>query len=227
MDSTKYIDIPFKAGGRDRSGLDCWGLVRLIYKEEYNITLPSFSDEYHIDDDVRIRELFAQYREGWQQKENAEEGDLVLLRVLGEETHVGVMLNNTQFIHVRLGSNCVVDSIVSDRWKSKVVGFFKYVSQGEVVLNSAPHALKTQRFTDVIPEGINLEEIYDLLNKKYQVTTELNKTVTIMVNGIPVPRHLWQVTKIKRTDSVEYRAVAGKETVKLIALIAIVYYAHI
>lgn len=225
MDSTKYIDIPFKANGRDRSGVDCWGLVCLIYKEEYNIILPSFSTEYHIEDDLRINELFAQYREGWQEKETPEAGDLVLFRIFGEQTHVGVMLNGQQFIHTREGSNCVVDHLTLSKWKNRVSGFFKYVPQNSVVLNSAPHPLKTERFTDYLPEGTNLEEIYEILNKKYAINPELNKSITIMVNGIPVPRHLWLTTKLTKHDTVEYRAVAGKETVKMVALIALSIYA--
>ena len=34
--------IPYKFGGRDWDGVDCYGLAKLIYKEHYNIDLPDW-----------------------------------------------------------------------------------------------------------------------------------------------------------------------------------------
>ncbi len=37
-----YIGIPYELGGRSWDGLDCYGLVKLVYREEFGIALPDW-----------------------------------------------------------------------------------------------------------------------------------------------------------------------------------------
>ena len=36
----KYVGIPYAPGMSSRDGCDCWGLVRLVYREEFGTLLP-------------------------------------------------------------------------------------------------------------------------------------------------------------------------------------------
>ena len=38
----QYIGLPFVEGGRDRSGLDCYGLLRLVINERYAGSVPEY-----------------------------------------------------------------------------------------------------------------------------------------------------------------------------------------
>ena len=50
----EYIGIPYELGGCDRDGLDCWGLVRLVYKEKIGQTLPDFGSPTIEAGDVQL-----------------------------------------------------------------------------------------------------------------------------------------------------------------------------
>ena len=52
MNFSDYTEICFKEKGRDRDGVDCWGLVYLIYKECMGIDLPTYSGEYSSSEDA-------------------------------------------------------------------------------------------------------------------------------------------------------------------------------
>ena len=223
MWSNKYIGIPYKANGRDTTGLDCWGLARLVYSEEYNINLPSFSSDYDISDDARITELIAQYREGWKELGAPEEGSLVLFKVLGAETHIGIAISESQFVHVREGSDVALERFDSVKWAKRISGHFKY-SAG-AVLNAVPHPLRTERITAPIPEGTTLTQLYEWINKEYKISAELNKRVHILVNSKVIPEDQWPTTILKDTDVVEYRAVPGKDAVRLILTVILVVVA--
>lgn len=222
MNFEKYIGIPYKDGGRDSTGLDCWGLVRLIYRDEMGIVLPSFDGQYSTDDQERLEELFHQYREGWEPCE-AFEGAVVLFRVLGSETHVGVMVDSTHFIHIREGLDSVIEDVTHNKWKKRVVGFYKY-SAG-VVLNAVPHPLKTQRYMAQIAPGTTVKELIEQVSLQHNIQPELKSKIHVFVNGIPVTEQHWGVCTIKHGDVVEYRAVPGKDVIKMAVLVVVAFYA--
>ena len=221
MWSNKYVGIPYKANGRDETGLDCWGLARLVYSEQFNINLPSFSTEYSISDNARIEELIDQYREGWKEETTPEEGCVVLFRILGAETHIGIAISNTHFIHVREGMDVAIESFSSVKWAKRIGGYYKY-STG-ATLNAIPHPLKTERITVPIPEGTTLTQLYDWVNKECNISPELAKIVHIIVNTRVIPKDQWDTTILKDTDVVEYRAVPeGGSTGRLLMTLALV-----
>lgn len=224
MNFEKYIGIPFLEKGRDATGLDCWGLVRLIYKQEYNINLPSFATDYTLSDDDRIGELFAQYKEGWEVLDNPQPGSAVIFRMFGTESHIGVVVDNSRFIHVREGRDTVIESLESGKWAKRIVGFFQYSEKSNVVLNAVPHPLKTQLYTTTVVPGTLVSELVQNICQEYNIQPELKSRISVLVNGQVVAQEAWATTRIKLGDVVEYRAVPGKEVVRVIAVVALVYF---
>ncbi|HYN37894.1 MAG TPA: NlpC/P60 family protein [Rhodospirillales bacterium] len=46
-----YVGIPYRDHGADRSGCDCWGLVRLVYAQRANLILPAYANDYSDESD--------------------------------------------------------------------------------------------------------------------------------------------------------------------------------
>lgn len=226
MWSNNYIGIPFKYKGRTEDGLDCWGLARLIYKNEYGITLPSFSSDYEDSDVGRIEELIAQYKEGWESTDSPSEGTAVLFRIMGHESHIGVAVSSTHFIHAREGYDSAIEAFDSPYWKRRIVGHFKYNAKSGAVLNVVPHPLRTERHTVPVPEGTKLDVLAKWILKEYSIAEEIKSKVHIILNGRVVEESQWSSITLKDTDTIEYRAIpTGGNTTRLILTLAVIYIA--
>ena len=225
MNFEKYIGIPYAEKGRDETGADCWGLIRLIYKNELSIDLPSFSAEYDTSDNERLEELFAQYKEGWEPVDSPAIGDVVIFKIFGYESHIGFCIGNNQFLHIREGRDSVIESLDNAKWSKRIVGFFKYSEKSNAILNTIPHPLRTQLYTINIVPGTTVTELVKNINQQYDVAAELKSRISVIINGRVIAQEQWSSTIINNSDVIEYRAVAGKEVLKVVALIALVYFA--
>jgi hypothetical protein len=224
----KYIGIPFLDKGRDINGIDCWGLVRLVYKQEYNIDLPNFSTNYEADDTEQMKDLLAQYKEGWEKVDSPTEGCIVLFNILGVESHMGIAVSSTHFLHARDRRDSAIESFESVGWKNRITGFYKYSENKSAILNVVPHPLRTQRFTVPILPGTTLDKLAAWVKFEYKIADELASKITILVNGVVADPTKWHTTALKDTDRVEYRAVPGKgNTLRLILTLVVAVYAPI
>lgn len=124
-----YIGLPFRDHGRDRSGVDCWGLVRLVMSEQFGIALPSFSAEYrHTAEKSSIAPLIEREIPKFEGVGAGEErlGDIVVLRLRGAPMHVGLVLGDGQMLHAEEGIDSGIDRYRGPRWQNRIFGFYRY-----------------------------------------------------------------------------------------------------
>ena len=125
----RYIGLPFMDHGRDRSGLDCWGLVRLALSEQFGIALPSFAKEYSRATAVKnISRLVERETRKWRRVEAGREqlGDVIVLRLRGAPVHVGLVLGDGQMLHVESGIDSAIERYRGPRWADRISGFYRY-----------------------------------------------------------------------------------------------------
>jgi len=106
------LGVNYRFGGNSpASGLDCSGLVRLVYSEVTGLTLPRRSDDMsRIGGSVGKSEL--------------QPGDLVFFNTMRMPfSHVGIFIGNGQFVHApSSGSSVRVENMSLSYWQSRFNG---------------------------------------------------------------------------------------------------------
>lgn len=121
----KFIGIPFKDGGRDLRGCDCWGLVMLYYREVLKYDLP----EYGIQalDFAKISEKMNAERvsDRWRTLDNPVPNCIALMRLGNSKdiNHAAIYLEGGKLLQAydKTGSHCVKAD--SPLWK-RLIKFY-------------------------------------------------------------------------------------------------------
>lgn len=128
--SDKYIGIPWHAGGRHElmgGGLDCWGLLRMVYAKELDIPLESFTGANSFNGQ-QVAAMMAGNMLDWVRVNKPRPFDGVLLRKSGWACHVGVMVDGTRFLHVDQDVDACLERIGGPLWQERVAGFYRHVT---------------------------------------------------------------------------------------------------
>lgn len=95
----------YQIGGLSKKGIDCSGFVYLTFKSNFGLELP--------------RSSMAQAALGQTiDKPQLRTGDLVFFRTGKTMRHVGVYLNNGQFLHASTRKGVMISDLNEDYWRS-------------------------------------------------------------------------------------------------------------
>lgn len=127
--SDTYVGTPFAEVGRTASGCDCWGLARLVYARELQISLPSCDEDYATTaETAEIAALLeGRHASPWREiTVNINPFDLLLFRRGRTDTHVGVAIDRRVMLHMALGDCAKVESYIGGRWGGRFVGAYRH-----------------------------------------------------------------------------------------------------
>jgi murein DD-endopeptidase / murein LD-carboxypeptidase len=121
------VGIPYKAGGRDTTGIDCLGLVA-EYLKAYNIILPEpeYSEHWAKEKSNTFGDWLDNFVHFFTKEVIPGKGDIVLFKnVDGVETHAGIMLGRHKFIHAMKKAGVCISTISQEQFKTKISGFYR------------------------------------------------------------------------------------------------------
>jgi cell wall-associated NlpC family hydrolase len=124
----KYIGIPFVSNGRTLEGCDCYGLVRLVLRNEYGIELPSLSNDY--TDALIISEtarLFAEKRPvlASEKLPAPEEKAVVVITEHGRPAHIGIVAGNGYILHTGVKTGSVCQRVTHPGLHGRIEGYYR------------------------------------------------------------------------------------------------------
>lgn len=126
MDLGSYIGIPFRPMGRDRSGIDCYGLVRLYLAEQYGIELADH--DYDQEDRSQCACAVSGARESgdWVSTDSPHAGDVVMIRLMGLPMHCAVYIGGGLMLHASHRTGTCIERLASPMWSSRVLGYYRH-----------------------------------------------------------------------------------------------------
>ena len=122
-----YIGLPFRERGRDRTGVDCWGLVRLVYAERLGIVLPGYEEYASTVDREAIPGLIDAGCRRWTRVESARVFDVAVFDIHGRPMHVGLVLDEARMLHVERGKDACIERYDGSRWAPRLEGIYRHV----------------------------------------------------------------------------------------------------
>jgi probable lipoprotein NlpC len=96
---------PHKWGGMSKKGIDCSGLVKLTFEQQFSLSLP--------------RTTAAQVKVGYSiKRQQLRTGDLVFFKTGMNVRHVGIMVDELQFFHASSSRGVILSRLDNPYWNS-------------------------------------------------------------------------------------------------------------
>ncbi len=138
MNLNDFIGVPYVDHGRSHDGVDCWGLVHLVYDELLGIRLPDYRAFYgSANDQAEVSALLGMAAAGqiagasWRPVPRGDWKplDVVLIRMGRYASHVGILAGGGLFLHCLKGRAAVLEAVDSFHWGSAIKGAYRWTAQ--------------------------------------------------------------------------------------------------
>jgi cell wall-associated NlpC family hydrolase len=131
IDPTPFLGVPFEAGGRTRSGWDCWGCVRAVSRTAFGVELPDYADLVSAEavevpravGPAILREALSfRVLPGWAALPG-DPGALLLFSVAGHPAHIAIDIGGGWMLHQRAAT--VAEPFAGSIWERRFLGAYR------------------------------------------------------------------------------------------------------
>lgn len=127
----KYLGVPYREGGRDTSGLDCWGLVIAVYADmghqllDFDRLPENYRNGFYRLGNVWLENFYKE----WQRLglcESPDTYDLVMFQDKSRRkvNHCGLIIDNERFLQTARAGTILTPFYRFDR---PIEGFYRYL----------------------------------------------------------------------------------------------------
>lgn len=106
---TNWQGTPYVMGGSSIRGVDCSAFIQIIYRDYFQLGIPRHTRE-------QLR-LGAPVR-----RNHISPGDLIFFRTGKDTLHVGIAMDNGDFLHASVSSGVMISNISENYWATRYLG---------------------------------------------------------------------------------------------------------
>lgn len=114
VDFSKLIGVKYEK-------LNCWALCREFYKLVFDIELKHYFDTLP-EAKNELKSLISANERDFHKVRSPKFGDLLTIKLMGVESHVGVFVGNGLFLHTTKNTGSCIDRIA--KWNRMIVGYY-------------------------------------------------------------------------------------------------------
>lgn len=138
IDLGPYVGLPYAPAGRaiaKDGGIDCWGLLRLVYLDIFGIEIGKY-EKVDFDGAKKQSESLLMARQGtdWVQVYNGDVAplDVILLNIMRLPLHVGIVVDpdaGTMLNSRSATGASVIECYKSHAWIHRTRGFYRHTAR--------------------------------------------------------------------------------------------------
>lgn len=105
----EWQGTPYVLGGAGLSGVDCSAFIQIVFRDHFGVDLPRHT-RAQLSEGTAVRRSFIR------------PGDLIFFRTRRGVLHVGIAMNDGDFLHASVSAGVTISNIRENYWAARYLG---------------------------------------------------------------------------------------------------------